>query len=75
MKSVLFATKNVTLRDLKKLHHYYGHTSPKKLLKFLKNAGKDTKDMKSQLEKIENSCESCIRSKRRKRHLIILYYS
>ena len=36
------------------------------MLKFLRNAGKDTEGLRSALIKIEQSCESCIRSKRRK---------
>ena len=50
---------------LKKLHHYYGHTSPKRLLRLLENAGKDTKRLKKPLRKIEKSCEACIRTKKR----------
>ena len=51
---------------LKKLHHYYGHTSPDRLLKFLEKAGKDVTSLKAPLMKIEQSCEACTRTKRRK---------
>ena len=63
---VLLTTNDIQVSDLKKLHHYYGHTHPDKLLKFLKKAGKDTSNLRAELIKIENTCESCIRTKRRK---------
>ena len=66
VQDVLVVTESVKVSDLKKYHHYYGHTHPDKLLKFLKKAGKDTEGLRAALVKIENSCESCNRSKRRK---------
>ena len=63
---VLVAMDSIEVSDLKKLHHYYGHTHPNRLLKFLKNAGKCTDGLRSALVDIENSCESCVRSKRKK---------
>ena len=33
---VLVSTENLGVKDLRKLHHYYGHTPCDKLLKFLK---------------------------------------
>ena len=64
--NALLSKDDVNETDLKKLHHYYGHTSAEKLLTFLKNAGKDTTDLRNQLTEIESSCQSCKRSKRRK---------
>ena len=55
----------VDINMLKKLHHYYGHTPPDRLLKLLENAGKDTKHLRKPLRKIEKSCEACIRTKNR----------
>ena len=66
IQDALIATDTVQVSDLKKYHHYYGHTHPDKLLKFLKNAGKETEGLKGELVKIENTCESCNRSKRKK---------
>ena len=66
VQDTLVAMETVKVSDLKKFHHFYGHTHPEKLLKFLKNAGKDTEGLRAALEKIENSCESCKRSKRKK---------
>ena len=66
VKEVLVSADKVKVSDLKRLHHYYGHTSVEKLLKFLRKAGKDNDNLKSQLGEIEKSCESCTRSKRRK---------
>ena len=66
VRDVLVAMDAVKVSDLKKLHHYYGHTPLDRLLKFLKAAGKDTDGLRSALIQIENSCESCIRSKRKK---------
>ena len=65
VQETLVATKKLKVSDLRKLHHYYGHTHPNKLLKFLKNAGRETDDFREALIKIENTCESCNRSKRR----------
>ena len=50
---------------LKKLHHYYGHTPPDRLLKLLKNTGRDVTNFKKPLLKIEKTCEACIRTKKR----------
>ena len=66
VQDILLAIDSVKVSDLKKFHHYYGHTHPDKLLKFLKNAGKDTEGLRAALVKIESTCESCKRSKRKK---------
>ena len=63
---VLVSTQNLSIKDLRKLHHYYGHTPCDKLLKFLKKTGKETESLKEELLKVEKSCESCVRTKRRK---------
>ena len=52
--------------DLKKFHHFYGHTHPDKLLKFLKNAWKYSEGLKSALAEIETLCESRVQTKPRK---------
>ena len=62
---VLVTAENIDLKLLKKLHHYYGHTPPDRLLKLMKNAGKDVKNLKKPLLKIEKTCEACIRTKKR----------
>ena len=62
----LVSSTDLRIKDLKKLHHYYGHTSCDKLLNFLQKTGKDTTAFKKELLEIEKSCESCIRTKRRK---------
>ena len=63
---VLLSADKVDVKMLKKLHHYYGHTTPDRLLKFLEKSGKDITDLKAPLLKIEQSCEACIRTKNRK---------
>ena len=62
----LVSSNNIDVKELKKLHHYYGHVNAQKLLKFLKNAGKETSHLRKYLEDISNSCDACIRTKRRK---------
>ena len=62
---VLVTAEKVDLNLLKKLHHYYGHTPPDRLLKLLKNAGKDVKNLKKPLLDIEKTCEACIKTKKR----------
>ena len=62
---VLMAAEVVDMKLLKKLHHYYGHTPPDRLLKFLKKAGKDVTDLRKPLLEIEKTCEACIRTKKR----------
>ena len=66
INDVLVAIDTVNVTDLRKFHHYYGHTHPERLLKFLKNAGKDTVGLRATQEDIEKMCEACIRSKKRK---------
>ena len=44
---------------LKKLHHFYGHTSLTYLLHLLKSAGKNTKQLKKALRKMKKSCAEC----------------
>ena len=64
VQKVLLAESEVDVKMLKKLHHYYGHTQPERLLKFLENAGKDISTLRKPLMKIEKSCEACQRTKR-----------
>ena len=66
VEKTLLATSDVDIRMLKKLHHYYGHTHPDRLLRFLENAGKDISNLKGPLTEIEKSCEACLRTKRSK---------
>ena len=65
IQQVLVTAEKVDIKLLKKLHHYYGHTPPDRLLKLLKNAGKEIKDLRKPLLDIENSCEACARTKKR----------
>ena len=62
---VLVGTDKINLKLLRRLHHYYGHTPPDRLLKLLHNAGRDTKDLKKPLMEIEKTCEACVRTKKR----------
>ena len=66
VQQVLATADKINLKLLKKLHHYYGHTPPQRLLKLLENAGKETNNLKQPLLKIEKTCEACIRTKKRK---------
>lgn len=65
IQQVLVTAEKVDIKLLKKLHHYYGHTPPDRLLKLLKNAGKEIKELRKPLLDIENSCEACARTKKR----------
>ena len=66
IQSVLVTSDKLSEKDLRKLHHYYGHTPAERLLSFLKKAGKDTDELKDVLNRIETSCEACIRTKNSK---------
>ena len=63
---MVLATEKVNLKALKKLHHYFGHTAPTRLLKLLANAGKNISGLEKPLEKVEASCEACLRTKKKK---------
>ena len=51
----------LTYKQLKKLHHVFGHTSTDKLNRFLNRAGKGSKEIKASLEKIRDACEACVK--------------
>ena len=46
-------------KELKKLHHIWGHTPAEKLLNFLEKAGRLSKETKQVVTKIAENCEGC----------------
>ena len=55
------ASETVSMKDVEKLHHYFGHISTDRLYKLLQQAGKASGETKKQLEKIRSECIGCIR--------------
>ena len=51
----------LTEKELKKLHHYFGHTSTERLLKLIEKTGRADSATKDHLEKIKQDCTSCLR--------------
>ena len=54
----------LTLGDIEKLHHQFGHSS--KLGNLIKNANKMTKEVSGYLDVVESKCESCKVNKKQK---------
>ena len=52
--NTLVSSSTLKVEDLKKLHHYYGHTPCDRLLNFLKKTGKYTKAFKNCLRIVES---------------------
>ena len=52
-------TEELTEKEIKKLHHYWGHCRVDKLSKLIQDAGRLTKPVMACLEKLKESCESC----------------
>ena len=42
VENAMVSTAKLNEKELKKLHHYYGHTPVEKLFNFLEKAGKET---------------------------------
>ena len=51
------STNELSLADVKKLHHQFGHS--KKLLQLIKNSNKLTKEVHGYLEEVEENCKGC----------------
>ena len=47
----------LTLQDVEKLHHQFGHS--KKIAELIKNSNKMTKEVSGYLESVEENCDSC----------------
>lgn len=65
IEQTLLAAEDLSVGDLRRLHHLYGHTSAEKLTKFLAKTGKISVEMKKTLENVAKNCEACVKTKRR----------
>ena len=54
----------LTLKDVEKLHHQFGHS--KKVVDLIKNANKLTEEVEGYLDHVEENCESCKVNRKRK---------
>ena len=52
-------SEELTLKEIKKLHHYWGHASVEKLKVLIKSSGRLTEEVKRLLINVGNECESC----------------
>ena len=64
VEEVLANSDNLDEKSIKRLHHLYGHTSARKLSKFLIRLGKLNNENRETLEGIGKSCEACIKTQR-----------
>ena len=53
------AEEPLSLKDIQKLHHYFGHVPRRKLEDLIKNSNKWTDEIKNHLDYIELHCRSC----------------
>ena len=63
--AALLAEKELNSKQLKRLHHLYGHVSADKLRSFLKRSGIHSAKLSKTLESIAKICEACNRSRKR----------
>ena len=57
-------TKGLSLKEVEKLHHYFGHVSVEKLEKLIKNADRLDDETKEHLREVKEKCTSCEKNKR-----------
>ena len=53
------------LKDIKKLHHYFGHVPAGRLKSLLIKAGHDSKEVMKIVEEVAETCDSCIKTQRK----------
>ena len=56
----------LTLKDVEKLHHYFGHIPRKRLEDLIKKSDRLTDEVKKHLDHIELHCQSCKKSQQAK---------
>ena len=49
----------LNLKDVQKLHHYFGHVPSRKLKELIQKSNRWTEDVKNHLEHVELHCRSC----------------
>ena len=59
VESFVNSTQELNLKEIQKLHHYFGHIPKKKLEDLIQKANKLTDDVKRHLEYVELHCKSC----------------
>ena len=58
--------KPLDLKDIKKLHHYFGHLPKRKLEDLIRKSNKMTEEVKKHIEQVITHCRSCITNQRAK---------
>ena len=67
------ASTELDLKDVEKLHHYWGHCSVEKLEILIKNSGKLTGDVKKCLATVKKNCVACkVITNRRPRQIVAI---
>ena len=56
----------LSLKNIQKLHHYFGHIPKKKLQDLIEKANKLTDEVKKHIEHVELHCETCKKNQRAK---------
>ena len=62
---VLAVTNELNEKNIKKLHHMFGHVPADRLKKFISKTGKLSKDIEQVIENISNTCDACLKTQRR----------
>ena len=58
--------KGLSLKEVEKLHHYFGHVSGEKLEKLIKNSKQLDEATKEHLEEVKRKCDSCLKNQNSK---------
>ena len=56
--------RELNLKEVEKLHQYFGHVSQQKLENLIKNANKMSPEVQSNLKKVYSNCQSCALNKK-----------
>ena len=65
VETLISAASELSVKEIKKLHHLFGHVSADKLRKFLIKSGKITEDIEKVIEEIVSTCDACIKTRKK----------
>ena len=65
IQTVLATIETLNEKQIKQLHHVFGHVSADRLEKFISQSGMLTDDVSKAIKSITSSCEACVKTKRK----------
>ena len=65
VQTVLASAAELDEKDIKKLHHLFGHVSADKLKKFVAKTGKLSKEVAKVIEEILSTCDACKKTRKK----------